>query len=220
MFEKKTIGEQIRQVIREAIINLKYAPGEKLSDAQIAKQYGVSRGPVRVAFAHLEKEGLVSIRPQYGTFVSEISIQKALDIIDVRILLEIHAVRIAAVKITQSELNELDVLFKQLSILDDSVEEKRSFINSVDTRLHEIIHKACGNEIIPAVIKNYSAEIQRIRKVNIRWADRMEPTQTEMRKIFYALKERDPEVAAAAMQEHLNNIKKAIILFKSTKENE
>jgi DNA-binding GntR family transcriptional regulator len=73
-----------------------------------------------------------------------------------------------------------------------------------------MIYDICGNEIIPAIIKSYSVEIQRLRRATINVVDRKKQTQKEMQNIFQALKLRDVEAAVQAMTEHIMNIKKAI----------
>ena len=72
-----TIGDSVYEQLLEEILTLQYLPGEKLSEILLAEKYGVSRAPVRNALGRLEQDGLVRIKPQSGTIVSEISIQKA-----------------------------------------------------------------------------------------------------------------------------------------------
>ena len=70
MLEKKTISDYVYEQILEDIVQLRYAPGEKISETQLAAVLEVSRAPIKSALAKLEKEGFVKIKPQYGTFVS------------------------------------------------------------------------------------------------------------------------------------------------------
>ena len=107
MFEKKTMSDYIYHEIKDAIVFLEYEPGEKLSEVQLAQKYNVSRSPVRAALAILERDGLVMIKPQSGTTVSEISFKRAQDMQQIRCLLEPHAARMAALHITDRQLEDL-----------------------------------------------------------------------------------------------------------------
>tara|TARA_R110002126_G_scaffold108792_5_gene245528 strand:- start:431 stop:679 length:249 start_codon:yes stop_codon:yes gene_type:complete len=71
--QDKSATNQVFQVLNRAIITLQLPPGEKISEAEIAKEFGISRQPVRDAFYRLASLGLLNIRPQRGTIISFIS---------------------------------------------------------------------------------------------------------------------------------------------------
>jgi len=210
MFERKTIGDYIYEKLLDNIIQLHYEPGEKLSEGKLAEEYGVSRTPVHNAIVRLEREGMVTVIPQSGTFVSHLSIKKAQNICDIRLFLEIYAVKIAALKITNEQIADLKTMFEHMESLDKDSPEKSLYISVVDTHLHNAIYELCGNSLIPEIINRYLPEIQRIKRANIKWKDRKESTQIEMKKIFHALGTRNVEEAAEAMEVHISNIKTAI----------
>lgn len=206
----KTISDKIAEKLLNDIINLELKPGEKLSETLLAKKYNVSRTPVHDALVKLEQQGLVTVIPKSGSFVCKISIKRAQDICDVRLQLETYTVEVAAMKITKEQIQHLQQLFDRLNEMEPESEEKSKFISEVDIKLHDMIFDVCGNEVIPDIIESLRPEIQRIRRANIKWANRRESTQLEMRKIFEALKNHNPYMARLAMQEHLLNIKAAI----------
>lgn len=210
MLEKKTISDYVYDKILEDIVQLKYAPGEKISETQLSAVLEVSRAPIKSALAKLEQEGFVSIKPQYGTFVSKISVERARGICDIREILEVEAIKKAVHNITDEQLKQLDGLFERMDSMKDIDDEKRQFIYDVDRKLHDAIYKASGNVIIAEIIQRYMPEIQRIQHANMTWADRKIPTQVEMKYILAALKERDEEKAALAMKEHISNIRETI----------
>ena len=210
MLEKKTISDYVYDKILERIVQLEYAPKEKISETQLSASLDVSRAPIKTALTKLEKEGFVSIKPQYGTFVSEISLERAKGICEVREILEVEAVKKAVHNITEKQLNQLEILFNKLDAMSEFNDEKRQFIYDVDTQLHNAIYLAGQNIIIEEIILRYKPEIQRIQHANMTWADRKIHTQSEMKKIFNALKIRDEEQAAKAMKEHISNIRRTI----------
>ena len=78
--EKRTLGDQTYERLLAGICDLTYPPGHKLSEAQVAQAFGVSRAPVRDAFLRLERHGFVRIIPQVGTIVRSIDLKRARDI--------------------------------------------------------------------------------------------------------------------------------------------
>ncbi len=109
---KPAIADHIRALIR----NGKLALGARISDKGIALELGVSRTPVREALVQLESEGLVTIRPQSGTFVVELSASDVRQICAARAVLEAGALKLAARKISAPDLARLGQLVGQASI--------------------------------------------------------------------------------------------------------
>lgn len=205
MFEKKTMADYVYEKLKEAIVFLEYEPGEKLSEIQLSQIYNVSRSPIREALAKLENDGLVIIKPQSGTIISEISFKKAQEMLVVRRLLEPYASKIAATKITDNQLDELQMRLDRLAKMEQNSEEKRKYVTEVDVYLHDTILDACGNEEISKVIKSFRPVILRVNRANLQWRNRLEPVQKEMVAIFQKLRERDAEGAYKVMQDHLSN---------------
>jgi DNA-binding GntR family transcriptional regulator len=89
------IGARIRNALLERIIGGHYAPGERLVELQLAKEFGSSQAPVREALRDLETAGLVTIRPRRGTFVNDYHARGQHEIYTVRGALEEAAMRLA-----------------------------------------------------------------------------------------------------------------------------
>ena len=205
-----TIGDSVYEQLLEEILTLQYLPGEKLSEILLAEKYGVSRAPVRNALGRLEQDGLVRIKPQSGTIVSEISIQKALHICEIRLLLERYAIYIAAQTVTDGQLAQLQRWFDRLELEDPAAPDYTVQLSKVDHQLHQMIYDACGNPLISEIISRYNYEIQRIKHINGAETDRPRYSKKEICQIFAALKARNPEQAAQAMEVHINNIQETL----------
>lgn len=211
MLDNRTIGDSVYEKIKYDIVHLTLKPGEKFSEASLAEKYGISKAPIRVALRKLQEEGLIVIRPQSGSIVSPISISRAVNIIDIRLLLEPYAAAHAVQNLTKEDLRYLEERFKLLDIMVPGSEERSQFISKVDIELHGMIQDRSGNPMIREILSRYASEIQRIRRANIEWRNRMEPSEQEMRYIFAAITQRDAEKAAEAMRIHLNNIRTALL---------
>ena len=201
----ETLTERVYRVLREDIVNLRMKPGYKISEAKLAEIYNVSRGPIRNVIQKLQQENLVVVKPQVGTIIAPISLENARDILEIRLLLEPHAAEIAAKHIQEEDIEFLEKKFEELNSSED-----REKLFEADITLHQTIWRLCGNKEIANIINGYRDEIQRIRLSTLDLANRLVPTVTEMKKIFEALKARNPEGARESMYAHILNIKSAI----------
>ena len=104
---RKNLSEQIIDAIRDAIVEGRFRPGDKIPEAELAEQLGVSRTPVREAFKLLEQQGLIEIRSKHGTYVASMNRAEAEDGLHVRAALEVLAVRQALERLSIQEWDEL-----------------------------------------------------------------------------------------------------------------
>jgi DNA-binding GntR family transcriptional regulator len=102
-----SVVDQLYATLRAAIIDNALSPGARISEADVAQQYGVSRQPVREAFIKLANEGLLEVRPQRGTFVAKISLQAVMDARFVREAVEADIVKLLAQSPDQTLITEL-----------------------------------------------------------------------------------------------------------------
>ncbi len=210
MDTRKTTIDYIYDSLRSDIIELRIKPGEKISEAQMAAKYNVSRAPVRAAIRMLRQDQLVLVKPQIGTIISPISLEKAKDICQVRLLLEPYAAALAAERITDEDLQSLTEQFEKLANVagEPKLKEKRIF--ETDDVLHRTIWRLCGNMEIYHIIDRYHDEIHRIRLATLKLANRTVPTEEEMRTIYKALREKNSVASRDAMFTHILNLKTAV----------
>lgn len=208
----KTLTDIVYDSIKEDIIKLKLKPGEKLSEANLAERFGMSRAPIRNALAKLEQDKWVVIRPQIGTIVALLSEKKAIDIMQVRLLLEPFAAGVAAELIDDEDREILRQAFRNLEHAPKQKDLEKRIYFETDSILHHTIWKWCGNSEIYTILDNYSSELTRIQVSNSELADRMAATANEIFDIFHALLEKAPERAREAMHNHILNIKNTIAI--------
>ena len=109
-----TTGEQIAKQLGQAILQGRYAPGERVGEQAVAEMYALSRGPVRDALRILERQGLVEIRPRRGAYVVELALNDVADIFNVRCALLSLAVRYLAHNPDKSAVDRVDPRLDQL----------------------------------------------------------------------------------------------------------
>ena len=206
----KTLTEEVYDKLRNDIIQLRIKPGEKVSEAKLAKKYNVSRAPIRNVIQKLLQEELVIVKPQVGTIIMPISLKRAKDVLEVRLLLEVFAAEKAAEHISDKDLKEMESRFEALDDERLSTAERGPLLFSTDTFLHQTIWRLCGNEEITNILNNYPESVQRIRLATLELDNRLMPSRDEMFAIYQALQRRDPAAAQNAMRTHIQNIANSI----------
>jgi len=203
------LREVVYETLREAIRSGVLAPGERLMEIQVAEELGVSRTPVREAIRRLEAEGLVVMIPRRGTYVSDMSLRDISDVFEIREALEVLAVSLAAARITDDELEELERMMVEL----DEVIGKNDIegLVEVDIRFHMKIYEASRNVRLISILSNLREQTTRFRMTSMSTPGRMQNTMEEHRAIVEALGDRDPEEAGRVTHEHLANAE-AILL--------
>ncbi|MCX5973991.1 MAG: GntR family transcriptional regulator [Coprothermobacterota bacterium] len=101
---RRTMRTELVQLIREAILNREYLPGQKLVEEEICLKFGVSRTPIREALLVLEQEGLVDNQPHLGMFVVSFRREEIVDLLHVEAAMEGLAAAEAAKHIQPNEI--------------------------------------------------------------------------------------------------------------------
>ncbi|HOQ09922.1 MAG TPA: GntR family transcriptional regulator [Syntrophomonadaceae bacterium] len=205
----KPLRELVLDAIREAIINGTLKPRERLMEIQLAEELGVSRTPVREALRKLELEGFIVMVPRKGAYVADISFKDIADVFEIRAALEALAAGLAAERITDEELEEMERLVaeKAEAIANQDMEK----LIKVDTMFHEAIYKASRNQRLTSIISNLREQIQRYRTTSLAYPGRMQRSLEEHRSIVEAIQSRDSQIAQQVAREHIENAENSII---------
>ena len=204
----RPLREIVFETLREAIIKGLLKPGERLMEVQIAEELGVSRTPVREAIRKLELEGFLVMVARKGAYVADISVKDITDIFEVRAALEGLAAGLAAERITEEELEQLERALVQIS------EATTSDLNSVvqsDTSFHELIYRASRNQRLQQIVIHLQEQIQRFRTVSLSQPGRTRFFIEEHRKIVEAISERNSELASLLAREHIESAEQSLL---------
>ncbi|MGV3656135.1 MAG: GntR family transcriptional regulator [Noviherbaspirillum sp.] len=190
--------------IKQAILNVTYRPGEKLSEVRLAGDLQLGRSPIRSALARLEAENWIRVFPQSGTFVRTLEIRELEELSELRLILECHATRSATARISDAELVELRNMFEQLKT--KRIEDHISEFKALDTQFHSTIYRVAGNRRIEDILLNLKDQIVWVRAVTATLPGRVSQSLREMDDVLGAMERRDAEAAVAAMAAHIGNI--------------
>lgn len=199
----KPLRDVIFDSLREAIIMGELKPGERIMEIQFAEKMGVSRTPVREAIRKLELEGLVVMAPRKGAHVAELSVKDIKDVLEIRSSLDGLASSLAAQRITDEELKELNNILKQF----ENYMEKNNVNGLIkkDVEFHDLIYKASRNERLSHIASNLKDQIHRFRVVYLKDYSSPKELVKEHNDIYNAIKNKDAGLANHLAAEHIKH---------------
>lgn len=208
----QTLVDEVVDYLRDSIINLRIKPGEQLNELELIKKMNISRSPLREAYRLLEGEGLIKRESRKGVFVQDITATDILDTIPIRAALEGLAAEIAALKITEKELEKLEKIKEKLQGAVDK-ENYKAYIK-LNFEFHKQIIEAARNEKLKEILKNlgkksmwFSFAALYFRKGVI------EMNMSDHQEIYQALKEGKGKRASELMVKHIAESGPKIVQF-------
>lgn len=206
--DKYSLRGRVFNKIREDILQGIYHENEELTENTIGIELGVSRTPVREALRQLELEGLVTIIPNKGAYVTGITSKDIHDIYIIRSYLEGLCAKWACEHITDTQIEALDeVLYLS------EFHARRSHndqLVELDNKFHDLIYKASGSKILDHMLSDFHHYVERVRKITLSRSSRATKSNEEHAAILDAIKKRDGEMAEALAHEHMMNTIKNI----------
>ena len=202
--DRRKMTDRVYDQLRQAIIELRLPPGEALREVPLAEQLGVSKTPLREAFARLEQEGLVETTSFKGAVVTGYSDRDLREIYELRALLQGAAARAAADRSNSETLQELRSIVRRSRELRDAGD-----IAGVAPLLSEfdnVLYDQVTNERIAALIDNLRAHLARIGKLTEEIPGRVEASVEEHAAIVDAIAARDPDDAERLMRAHIGSV--------------
>ena len=196
-----TIQAQTANKLRDAIVDGLFAPGEKLSEADLCRQMGVSRTSLREALRQLEAERLVTIIPNRGPSVTQITWDEAAAIYETRELLEGEAAARFAERATAAEIQRAKAA---LADFDRAITVENAHGRLTHTqRFYQLIIQGCGNPIIGELLQGLFARINFLRARSMSRKGRTKISSQEMWRIYRAIERHNPKAASAAAVQHV-----------------
>ena len=206
----KPLREVVYETLREAIRTGSLPPGERLMEIQLAEELGVSRTPVREAIRKLELERFVVMIPRRGTYVANLSLKDINEVFEIRAALDGLAAGLAAERITEEELEQLERLLVEISEHIDQHDNEK--IVATDEAFHDILYRASRNERLVGIIYNLREQFTRFRSVSINYPGRLQNTLEEHRQLVEAIARREPDMAQQKAREHIENAEQTLLL--------
>ena len=206
-YQEYSLGGKVFQRIREDILKGKYKEHEELRENTIGKELGVSRTPVREALRQLELEGLVSIIPNKGAYVTGISPKDVKDIYMIRSMLEGLCARWATENITKEQMEELEetILLSEFHMKREGTYNVEQ-ITMLDGRFHAILYEASNSRILSHVLADFHKYVQPARKSSVVSEERARKSIREHKQILRAIRDKDQNLAEQLANEHILHV--------------
>lgn len=218
--KKARLSDEIVRQVKETLFAGKLRPGDRLpAERELAEQFETSRASVREALRTLEQEGMIQVRKGVGggAFIAELdhrpvtnSLQtlwrlkkiSIKDIAEARLIFEPEAARLAAERVTEEDLRELEEVIRQMSVAVDGREMPDSF----DLKFHQIIARAAGNPILAMLAESMLGVASKTITELHPSMDTLRHVLASHRKVFEAIRKRNGKLAYRAMRQHIVDV--------------
>ncbi|MNZ90510.1 HTH-type transcriptional repressor CsiR [compost metagenome] len=202
--ESGTLSDHVFRRIQSAIVRGDIAPGSKISEPELARAYGISRGPLREAIRRLEGQRLLVRVPHAGARVVSLTQAELIELYEIRESLEGMACRLAAERMSEAEIEELRRVLETHQS-DEAFQAGRGYYQQEgDFDFHYRIIQGSGNRTLSNLLCNELYQLVRMYRIQFS-ATPNRPRQAfaEHHRILDAIADRDGELAELLMRRHI-----------------
>lgn len=215
LINKVSIADQVYALLLDRIVRRVMIPGERVHIDALAEELGVSRTPIKDALARLESEDLISVIPRRGTFVTRPSAKEFLDLLDVRLGLELWGSRKSLEKLSEADLRRLRGLHEgmvaSVAQYGKSPYECYSSFVELNQGFHGTIVQASGNGKLSETYRSIDMAAQIQRVIFPVPEETLVRSNQEHAQILEALGKRDWPSLEHAIITHVETIKQDVL---------
>lgn len=206
-----TFSSRAVDVLRSMVLRGQLASGERLNEVELAGALGISRGPLREAIQRLISEGLLTAISGRGAFVRTFTPESLGDLYEVRIALEVHAVRLAAAAAGQDDIAELRSMLDRTG---EAVTGGSSYPEALD--FHERLVALSGNSALRAAATEVHRQLSLARSRSGQVSERAREALDEHGAVLDQVARGDADKAADLMTLHLrSSLRNALEVLRS-----
>lgn len=197
------LRERVHEVVRQAILDLKLRPGQRLIERELIERLGVSRTTVRDVIGRLAVEGLVTVIPQKGAIVSVLSLDEATDIYDMRASLEGLAARRFVERASPTEVVELGTTVEEIDR--SAREDPADSALSAKDRFYEVLLSGARSPRLTSLLTGLQDQVRQLRATSLSVPGRPIEAAREIHDVMDAVEAGDADAAADACARHVRN---------------
>ena len=209
--ERKSLGQHVFENLKQAIINGKIPPGQRLVENRLAETLGISRTPVREAIHKLEREGYLGKRPRGGFVVLGLDSIDIEETFGIRSVLEGYAARLAAVKHAESDLVPLEAHIRTFQQHLDK--DELEILPDINTEFHDMLYALSKSPRLIKMINDLKDQIFRFRQMILKDAELAAMSNADHIQMLEYIKRRDAEGVEKLVHEHLMRGQSAVLKF-------
>ena len=201
-----TLTDRLFEALQQAIVEGEIPQSSKISEPELARRYGVSRGSLREAIARLEACKLVERKHNFGARVVELSAEQLIEIFQLREALEGMAARLAAEAMTDAEIDALGALLEQHGQQIEQEQGQAYFQKQGDLDFHFRIVQGSKNRQLITLLCEDLYHLLRMYRVQFGMrSKRSRQAFEEHQYLLSAIRARDPEMAELVMRQHVRS---------------
>lgn len=200
--------QEVAERLRQRIFAHELQPGVRIDEQALTVDYGISRTPLREALKVLAAEGLVTLKPRRGCFVTEISEQDLDEIFPLMAILEGRCALEATAKAQAREIAGLERIHRQLESFAANRQIDRFF--ETNQEFHARIQEMAGNRWLRQTVQDLRKVLKLTRLLSLSIEGRLEQSLVEHEKILAAMKAGDGLSAQSAMHDHILSVRQAL----------
>lgn len=198
-----SLHDQVVVRLRDAIVEGRLAPNERLNERVLCARYGISRTPLREALKVLAQDGLVALLPNRGAVVTPLTATELDQTVEVMAPLEALAGELVAARIGPAGIAEIRALHHEMCAFHARGDLPAYF--RANQAIHRQLVEHTGNRILASTYVALNARIRRFRYMANLSPDRWEQAVAEHEQILAALSARDGSRLGRLLRQHLVN---------------
>ncbi|ATJ84012.1 GntR family transcriptional regulator [Halomonas beimenensis] len=203
-----SLAQEAYRILQRMIVHGELAPGERIVEPALCEQLGISRTPLREALRMLASEGLIATRRNRNAVVTRIDPQELEHLFEVEAGIESLAVGLAAERMTNTELKQLEALQERLEKL--LAKGDRDAYFELNQRIHALLVAGAKNPVLEETHRRLLGRLERARYLALDRIGRWQESTDEHRAILEALKARDGERARRLLADHVQHTGESI----------
>ncbi len=206
---RETAAEEVYRALRRDLITLAHRPGAALTEQELAARYGTSRVPVREACRRLQQEGFLTGIPFKGYFVNRISAKEIADCFELRLVLEVHALRLAIERADEAAIARL----KTLASSRYTPHDWASYVEFLEHNLefHLQLAGLSGNEQLVATLRSLLSSMQRFFFLGLDLGDYGAEMRDEHQQLLDAVTRRRKRAATECLERQILRSRERIV---------
>ena len=215
--ERRNLGSDVYRILRDRILRQELKAGEKLSDLRLSNELGVSRTPIREALHQLVQDGVVIAEPNRGFFVATFSQRDLEEIFELRLALELFAIRRIDLQDRKNELEralfELEHVERLLRNAQTpaAIREAADAFLKTDRGFHSWLISTANNNRLNTIINSIWTQIAIFQQIDSSLPEWILEAVEEHRDVIGKLIAEDVEGAATVMEQHLHNMQREVL---------
>ena len=208
--ERKSLGQDVFEYLKNAIIDQTIEPGSRLVESKIADMLGISRTPLREALHKLEREDWIEKTGSGGFQVVTLTKNDIEQTFGVRSVLEAYAARLAAENHTNKDLLPLEKKIKEFKICLE-LKKDNDKLQKINTEFHDLLYALSNSPKLIKMINQLRAQISRFRQIILKQDEYAHKSNEDHIKMLDAIKNHDGEAVEKLVRAHIIKGKNAVL---------